>query len=67
MYLLFALIGLLIGGFTSNWDGGHVAIGALIGVVVAIIFKLLGKLFSSGNASAFDGCLLLILLEGISD
>jgi hypothetical protein len=63
MYLLFSVIGLLIGAF---WYGTSVAmvIGLGAGLLVVGIFHLVIKVNSeTGSKSALDGCLLFILLE----
>lgn len=79
MYLLFVIVGLVIGGFIGDWDSGSIAMGAMLGLVIAFVMKYLIKFFnhvskSSGggsSSSVFDGCILghilMGLLQGLSD
>lgn len=65
MYLLFAVIGLLIGAFGYGTSMA-MAIGVGAGIVVAGFIHLIMKASTErGSSSAFDGCLVFILLEGI--
>ena len=70
MYLVMFVIGAVIGAFA--YDGEVIAIisGGIIGIVSAVILgwfvRAIGSTPSrSGVSSAFDGCILFILLEGL--
>lgn len=67
MYLIFGLIGLVIGGFSTSWTGMGMTAGFIIAVIIAIALKAIAKSpHSSGGSSAvFDGCLIAIILEAI--
>ncbi|RLC46740.1 MAG: hypothetical protein DRH57_05490 [Candidatus Cloacimonadota bacterium] len=65
MYLFFTVIGLLIGAFGYGTSIA-MAIGVGVGLLVAGIIHITIRASSErGSSSAFDGCLLFILLEGI--
>lgn len=65
MYLLFAIVGLVIGGFTSG-EASAMLIGMVVGIVVAGLIHIMIKATTDNSRNTwFDGCLLVIFIEGI--
>ncbi len=70
MYVFMFVIGAVIGAFA--YDGEVIAIisGGILGIVSSVIFGWFIRAIGStptrnGVSSAFDGCILFILLEGL--
>ncbi len=64
MFVLFGIIGLVIGGLIGGWTAVATIGGFAAGVFLALFFKVI---FSSRGSIGvgFDACLLVILIEGI--
>jgi len=65
MYLLLFIGGLIIGALTSG-TMTSIIIGGAVGIGIALLIHMLLKVMSdSSSKSVFDGCVLLIIIEGI--
>ena len=70
MYLLFAIIGGVTVGLINGFALGTFFLGALGGVLMAGLIKLIATMTKGSNSSSssvFDGCIIFLLIGAIFD